>query len=83
VAALHFDIATPNFVIQEEMSGAVPWYHEIVDSPIEAKDGHWLIPDRPGLGVEINEAVAAKHPFQPEILAASQAILEDGSIVDW
>ena len=24
VAALHFDIATPNFVIQEEMSGAVP-----------------------------------------------------------
>jgi len=83
VAALHFDIATPNFVIQEEMSGAVPWYHEIVDSPIKAKDGHWLIPDRPGLGVEIDEAVAAQHPFQPEILAASQAVLDDGSIVDW
>src|SRR5690606_29041 len=31
VAALHFDIATPNFVIQEEMSGAVPWYGEVVD----------------------------------------------------
>ena len=26
VAALHFDVATPNFVIQEEMTGAVPWY---------------------------------------------------------
>ena len=83
VAALHFDIATPNFVIQEEMSGAVPWYHEIVDGPIRARDGHWLVPDRPGLGVEVNEAVAAKHPFQPEIQAATQAILDDGTIVDW
>jgi galactonate dehydratase len=83
VAALHFDIATPNFVIQEEMSGAVPWYHEIVDSPIRARDGHWLIPERPGLGVEINEAVAAKHPYEPEIQAANQAVLGDGTIVDW
>jgi galactonate dehydratase len=83
VAALHFDIATPNFVIQEEMSGAVPWYHEIVDSPIRVKDGHWLVPVRPGLGVEVNQAVAAQHPFQPEILAATHAVLEDGTIVDW
>ena len=83
VAALHFDIATPNFVIQEEMSGAVPWYHEIVDGPIRARDGHWLVPDRPGLGVEVNEAVAGKHPYQPEIQAAAQAVLADGTIVDW
>ena len=83
VAALHFDIATPNFVIQEEMAGAVPWYHEVVDSPIRVLDGHWLIPDRPGLGVEVREAVAAKHPFQQEVLAASQAVIDDGTIVDW
>ncbi|MGH3746893.1 MAG: enolase C-terminal domain-like protein, partial [Micromonosporaceae bacterium] len=25
-AALHYDVCTPNFVIQEEMTGAVPWY---------------------------------------------------------
>ena len=83
VAALHFDVATPNFVIQEEMSGAVPWYHEIVDSPIRVRDGHWLVPERPGLGVEINEAIAAKHPYEPEIQAATQAVLADGTIVDW
>ena len=35
-AALHFDIATPNFVIQEEMTGAVPWYDEVVTAPIPA-----------------------------------------------
>ena len=83
VAALHFDIATPNFVIQEEMSGAVPWYHDVVQGPIRAKDGYWLVPDCVGLGVEVNEALAAKHPFKPEIMQASQAVLADGTIVDW
>jgi galactonate dehydratase len=83
VAALHFDIATPNFVIQEEMSGAVPWYYEVVVSPIRVDDGHWLIPEGPGLGVEVREAVAAKHPFKQEILAASQAVAADGTVVDW
>ena len=29
VAALHFDVATPNFVVQEEMSGAVPWFDRL------------------------------------------------------
>jgi len=83
VAALHFDVATPNFVIQEEMSGAVPWYHDVVDSPIRAQDGHWLVPERPGLGVEVNEAVAAKHPFKQEVLHATHAVLPDGTVVDW
>jgi len=83
VAALHFDVATPNFVIQEEMSGAVPWYHEVVDGPIRVQDGHWLVPERSGLGVEIDEAVAKKHPFKQEVLAAAQAVIDDGSIVDW
>jgi galactonate dehydratase len=83
VAALHFDIATPNFVIQEEMAGAVPWYHEVVRGPIKVENGHWLIPQTPGLGVEIDEKVAAKHPFQQEIMAANQAMLDDGTVVDW
>ena len=83
VAALHFDIATPNFVIQEEMSGAVPWYGEVVDGPIRMIDGHWTVPDRPGLGVEVDEAVAARHPFKQEILHATHAVLDDGTVVDW
>jgi galactonate dehydratase len=83
VAALHFDIATPNFVIQEEMSGAVPWYHDVVDGPIRAKDGYWLIPDRPGLGVEVDEKVIAKHPFKQEVMHAGHAVLDDGTVVDW
>lgn len=83
-AALHFAVATPNFVIQEEMSGAVPWYDEVVSvSPLRRKGPNWLIPDTPGLGVEIDEAAAAKHPFKPEVMHSQSAVLADGSIVDW
>ena len=68
VAALHFDVSTPNFVIQEEMTGAVPWYREVVDSPIVFTDGYWEVPDCVGLGIEVNLDVASKHPFKQEVL---------------
>ncbi len=84
VVALHFAVATPNFVIQEEMSGAVPWFHDVVeDSPLTLVDGHWPVPERPGLGVEVNEAEAAKHPFAQEVMHATNAVLADGTVVDW
>jgi galactonate dehydratase len=83
VAALHFGISTPNFVIQEEMSGAVPWYDAVVTWPIQRRAGHWALPEKPGLGIEVNEAEIAKHPFEQEILHATNAVLADGTVVDW
>lgn len=84
VAALHFAISTPNHVIQEEMVGAVPWYSEVVEGPIRLIDGHWEIPESPGLGVVVNEKACAVHPFAPEIQhPAANAVLSDGTIVDW
>lgn len=84
VAALHFAVSTPNHVIQEEMVGAVPWYNEVVEGPIRMVEGHWQVPDAPGLGVTVNEEACAAHPFAPEVLhAATHAILADGTIVDW
>jgi galactonate dehydratase len=83
VAALHFDVATPNFVIQEEMSGAVPWYHEVISSPIRTEDGHWQVPTAPGLGFEVNQAVARQHPFKQEEFPTRLAMLSDGTVVDW
>jgi galactonate dehydratase len=83
VSALHFDIATPNVLIQEEMVGAVPWYGEVVQGPIRMVNGSWQIPTAPGLGVEVDERVAAKHPFKQEIIHSVEAKLADGTIVDW
>ncbi|PMR74806.1 D-galactonate dehydratase [Billgrantia endophytica] len=82
-AALHFAISTPNFVIQEEMSGAVPWYDDVVSAPMKREGSNWLIPDVVGFGVEINESEAAKHPFKPEVFHSRTAVLDDGTIVDW
>ena len=83
VAALHFAVSTPNHVIQEEMVGAVPWYAEVVDGPIRLVDGYWQLPEAPGLGISVNEAVCDRHPYRPEVLATSAAVLDDGTVVDW
>jgi galactonate dehydratase len=83
IAALHFGVSTPNVVIQEEMSGAVPWYDDVVAWPILRKPGRWDVPTKPGLGLEVDEAVIAGHPFQQEVLHARNAVLADGTVVDW
>jgi galactonate dehydratase len=83
VAALHFAVSTPNHVIQEEMVGAVPWYFDVVQGPIRMVDGFWQVPNAPGLGIEVNEAECAKHPFQPEVIHSRYAVLDDGTIADW
>ncbi|MDQ2080001.1 enolase C-terminal domain-like protein [Xanthobacteraceae bacterium Astr-EGSB] len=82
-AALHFDVSTPNFVIQEEMSGAVPWYDDVVKTPMRRDGSYWAVPDLPGLGVEIDEREAAKHPFKQEVIHTQGAMLPDGTVVDW
>jgi galactonate dehydratase len=83
VAALHFAVSTPNHVIQEEMVGAVPWYFDVVQGPIRMVDGFWQVPEAPGLGIEVDEAVCAAHPFAPEVMHTTNAVLDDGTIVDW
>lgn len=83
VAALHFAVSTPNHVIQEEMAGAVPWYGEVVQGPLRLVAGHWQIPDAPGLGIVVDEAACARHPFVQDVLHPTNAVLEDGTIVDW
>jgi galactonate dehydratase len=82
-AALHFDVATPNFMIQEEASSIVPWYDEVVRHPLVLENGHWQVPEAPGLGVEVDEVAASKHPFKQEEIPAAEAVGADGAIVDW
>lgn len=81
--ALHFAVSTPNHLIQEEMVGAVPWYDEVVRGPIDRRDGYWQVPQSAGLGVEVDEAACARYPFAPEVMHTTNAVMEDGTIVDW
>lgn len=83
VAALHFAVSTPNHVIQEEMVGAVPWYFDVVQGPIRMVDGFWQVPDAPGLGIVVDETECAKHPYAQEVLHTQNAVMPDGTVVDW
>jgi galactonate dehydratase len=66
-AALQVDWCTPNFLVQESFADFdVPWRNEMVSgcSPFEA--GEFTLPDRPGLGVELNDDVIADHPYRQD-----------------
>jgi galactonate dehydratase len=64
LATLHIAACTPNFFLLETMATDVPWRSELSDENIRVEDGEMLIPTRPGLGIELNEAALAKHPPQ-------------------
>lgn len=82
--ALQFDVATPNFVIQEEAVGIVPWFEEICSLyPLALTDGAWCVPTAPGLGIEIDERAAVRRPFEPEVVLSLDAVLADGRIANW
>jgi galactonate dehydratase len=82
-AALHFALSTPNFLIQEDMLADVPWRWDVVRHSLETKDGYWLPTDAPGLGVEVDETAAAKHPFRQEVPHSTTVRAHDGAVLDW
>jgi galactonate dehydratase len=80
-AAVHFALATPNWVIQEAISGDVAWRGEVVQSVHRVQNGHYAVPTAPGLGIEVDEQAAARHPFQPELM--QRYFHPDGAVADW
>jgi galactonate dehydratase len=81
--ALHFDLSTPNFLIQEDMLSDVPWRWEVVQHSLTSENGYWLPNDSPGLGIEVNEQAAARHPFQQEVIHPLTVRAHDGAVLDW
>ena len=71
-------------MIQEEAVGIVPWFEEICSVyPLVLEDHCWMVPEAPGLGIEIDEKAAAKYPFKQEEIPATTAVLWDGRIANW
>ena len=82
-ASIEFGFATPNYLICEAVHQDVPWRDDIVSwgFRVEPKGRQVYPSERPGLGVEINEAEIDKHPFEQELPQRSYAA--DGSVLDW
>lgn len=66
-ACVQLNASLPNFFIHEIFDEFnAPWEKEIVTNPVEVIDGYIPIPDRPGIGIDLNIEEILKHPYQQE-----------------
>jgi galactonate dehydratase len=65
VGAANIQIAacTPNFLILESIQQWGGFHAKILKTPIRWESGYVIPPSAPGLGVELDEAVALAHPY--------------------
>jgi L-alanine-DL-glutamate epimerase and related enzymes of enolase superfamily len=78
---VHLGLTVPNFLIQEVMRSDVPWRGDVVEGSPEIRNGFVQPPTAPGIGISINSAEAAKHPFEESM--PTQWFHDDGSVADW
>ena len=75
------DLRRQTILFKEVVRKDVPWREDVVTEPINMEGGVSRPPTAPGLGIDINEKEAAKHPFQPAVTMAY--FHKDGSVADW
>ena len=67
MAGVHCAAATENFLVMENHSVDIPWWSDLVEGiekPVLNK-GFVTVPDKPGLGITLNEAVVKQHLREP------------------
>jgi len=79
-ANLHLDLACPNFGIQE-WGGFNETDHAVFPDCPEVRDGYMYVNDKPGLGIDLDEAEAAKHPCPDGMPEWTTARTPDGTAV--
>ncbi len=81
MASLHVDATTPSAAIQESTLNRTGWVEELFEgSGPQIRNGYADLPALPGLGVTLNEKVAAAHPYQPA--NRPEYHFADGSVTD-
>ncbi len=67
-ANIHYGASLPNFLILESIETFGGFHAELLVKPIRWENGYVIVPTEPGLGIELNEAVAIAHPYTGERL---------------
>ncbi len=62
-ANVHFAASLPNFLLLESIETWGGFHAELLRQPIRWEEGYVILPTEPGLGIELNEEVALKHPY--------------------
>ena len=81
LASLHVCACTPNCTLLEVGSGQDPFWADLFDGGLfRVERGYAALPEKPGLGIALNETVAAKFPYQEKPFVSPR--FPDGSISD-
>lgn len=67
-AILQLAATVPNFAIHEIMLTDGKFRKSITNEEVVFEDGYILIPDKPGLGIDVNVDEVLKHPYVPRVL---------------
>lgn len=80
-ACLQLAACIPNFALQEYPLGEDrPPKSEIVKKPLQREGGYLIIPDAPGIGIELVEDAAERYPYKPREVMTR--LHQDGSVID-
>lgn len=80
-ACLQLAASIPNFALQEYPLGEdTSPKKDMVTNPLRCEDGYLLLPDAPGIGIELVEGAAERFPYSPrEVRTRLNA---EGAVVD-
>jgi 2-dehydro-3-deoxyphosphogalactonate aldolase len=82
-ANIQIDTCSPNFLIQESIETWGGFHAEILKRPVQWQDGYIIPPTAPGLGVELDEEVAAQHPGCTWKCTTGRSDFDQSSSVIW
>jgi galactonate dehydratase len=81
-SVVQLDAALHNVAIQEYTGTEFDSpKRDLVDEPLKLVDGHLLLPDRPGIGIELNEEAFKHYPMAP--FDRKPVITSDGALRDY
>jgi galactonate dehydratase len=85
-ATVHFAAAVANFAWLETRASPGELYHgfddpELFPGMLTLEGAYYRVSDRPGLGVDVDEALVAKQSFRP--WEAPHLVRRDGSVTNW
>lgn len=79
-ACVQLDACIPNFALQEYTGESEPPKSDLLVNPLKLERGYLVVPETPGLGIELNEAALTAHPVKDKVL--DTPIGFDGSVQD-
>jgi galactonate dehydratase len=79
-ACVQLDACIPNFALQEYTGESESPKSELIVSPLKLESGYLIVPDGPGLGIELNEEALIGFPVADKVLDTPIAV--DGSVAD-